>query len=97
MTEESPGGGIWCEGTGESKDDPVVIHGASDDLVAIAVEFQWLEQAFGQKDVDWKLVFQAHGYHGSRSIDTIHLQLRDGREKTIYFDNTEAFGKLGEL
>ena len=90
--QHSGTGDIWCEGTGESKDDPVVIHGATDDIVGIAAQFHWLEQTFGQKDWDWTLIFQAHGYHGDRSIDTMHLELRDGSERTIYFDTTESFG-----
>jgi hypothetical protein len=93
--QDASRGDIWCEGTGESKDDPLVIHGATDDLVGIAAQFQWLEQMFGRKDVDWKLIFQAHGYHGDRSIDTVHVELRDGSERTVYFDNTESFGKWG--
>lgn len=80
-------------GSGETLETAIVIRGARFDLVGTAAEFTWLESTFGQKDSDWELVTHSHGKFNGRDVDTVHLRLRDGTDRFVYFDCTESFGK----
>ena len=84
-------------GSGESPEKAVIIRGAFHDLMGTVAEFHWLAAAFGQKDVDWKVVTHAHGTVGNKDIDTVVVRLTSGIERTVYFDVTESFGKWPEL
>ena len=80
-------------GTGESVELAIVVRGAQYDLEGTVAEFAWLSQKYGQKGTDWKLIWQSHGIHDARDIDTFQIELADGTPLTVFFDCTESFGK----
>ena len=81
------------EGSGESPDSPLVVRGAKFDLAGIYAELAYLTEVYGQKDERWKLISHSHGRHRDRDIDTIEIELSDGRCKSVFFDITESFRK----
>jgi len=84
-------------GDGSTTENAIIIRGAHFDLAATYAIFYYMTQRFGQKDVDWKLIYQAHGVFNEKDIDTYAIKLADGVEKTLYFDITESFGKFPSL
>jgi hypothetical protein len=79
-------------GGGDTVESAIVVRGARHDLEGTYAEFAWLAHEYGQKDEHWKLVSRSHGRHGSREIDTFHIELSDGTALTVFFDCTESFG-----
>jgi hypothetical protein len=62
--------------------------------VGIAAEYYYLEQKFGQPNVDWKLKRQSVLHVKGRDYDRMEIELKDGGKKDVFFDITEFFGKL---
>lgn len=44
-------------------------------------------------DVDWRVLEKSGAYGPPRQFDIYHVQLRDGRERTLYFDITDHYLK----
>jgi len=81
-------------GPGDTPATAVVISGAPNSRVGIAAEYYYLEQKFGQPNVDWKLKRQSVLHVKGRDYDRMEIELKDGGKKDVFFDITEFFGKL---
>lgn len=83
-------------GSGESIEDPIVISGVKTDLQAVDAEYEYLAKRFGRKGTDWKLVLQSLLGSGKRKIDSMEIELSNGKRLTLYFDITKYFGVFDE-
>lgn len=79
--------------SGESMEEAIVIQ-ADKTASGVSQEYQWVEQHFGKRGVDWQLVKQALLHKDDRAYDMLHIRLADGTEKQFYFDITSFFGKF---
>ena len=79
---------------GDSPATSIIIHGAQNEYVGVAAEYEFLAKKFGTANKDWKIVVQSTGETDGRRWDRMTLKLADGTMKTVYFDITEFFGNL---
>ena len=78
-------------GDGLSPQTAVVIQGASDERAGIRAEYAWIAAHFpGAKRQGQRLVSS-----GGKPQDAIDLVTPSGEHKTVYFDISGFFGKLG--
>ncbi len=83
---------VWG-GTGTSTDDPLVILGAKNSSLGVAIEYMYIESIYGKRESDWKLIMQSLIRKDNKSFDCIQIKLKSGEEKRIYFDISDFFGK----
>ena len=83
---------IFAGGSGDSREDAIVIKNAANHRAGVNVEYFYLQERFGKRDIHWKLVMQAL-LKGERPVDWLKIELPDGITKSIYFDISEFFGK----
>jgi hypothetical protein len=81
-------------GPGDTTETAVVILGASDSKVGIDAEYSYLEKKFGRRNYDWKLKRQGVYLHKGKVYDRMEIDLKDGGQKTLFFDISEFFGKF---
>jgi hypothetical protein len=79
-------------GSGDSPKNAVVIQNVENHRAGVAAEYLYLQQNFGVRDLDWRLVMQAL-LEGDRPLDRVTIELADGTQKDVYFDVSEFFGK----
>ena len=82
----------FAGGSGDSREDAIVIKNAENHRAGVVAEYLYLEERFGERDIHWKLVMQAL-LKGEKPIDWLEIELTDGTTKSIYFDVSEFFGK----
>ena len=80
-------------GPGDSQKNALVIH-APDNIAGIMAEYEYLENRYGVRDVDWKLFMQSLITGNRKSYDLLTIELKDGSRKSFYFDITGFFGKF---
>jgi hypothetical protein len=83
---------IFAGGSGDSREDAIVIKNAASHRACVRAEYLYLEKKFGEKDKHWKVFMQAL-LKGEKRIDWLVITLNDGTSKSIYFDISESFGK----
>jgi hypothetical protein len=76
---------------GDSLETAVVIHGASNSGEGIKAENQYLSEKFGQRGLDWDKKGQSLIGKEDKQYDKLDIELKDGTNKTVYFDITEFF------
>jgi hypothetical protein len=76
---------------GDSLETAVVIHGASNSGEGIKAENQYLSEKFGQHGLDWDKKGQSLIGKEDKQYDKLDIELKDGTNKTVYFDITEFF------
>jgi hypothetical protein len=92
MTNEE-GPHLEIEDRGGETPSTSIIIPTSSHFVGVLAEYACLAKKFGKQDVDWKLEMKAVGGNKERLWDMMVVKLKDGTEKTIYFDITEFFEK----
>lgn len=85
---------VYGGGAGDSLATAIIIKGAPDHRAGIAAEYRYLEEKWGRRHVDWRLIRQYLLHQGPRSYDLMQIELKDGSQKKIFFDITEFFGKF---
>jgi hypothetical protein len=83
----------YSDGEGESAQNPIIISNARFDLEGTAAEFAWLIRRFGTMGVDWRVRSHGGAARDDRKIDRVVIAVRDGEERSVFFDVTESFGK----
>jgi hypothetical protein len=83
---------IFAGGSGESREEAIVIKNAENYQAGMEAKYLYLQQRFGEQGVHWKLFMHAL-LKGERPIDWMVITLNDGTTKSIYFDISESFGK----
>jgi hypothetical protein len=82
---------MYNNNIGDSLENAVVIHGAANSGEGIIAENQYLSEKFGQRGLDWNKREQSLIGKENKHIDKIEIELKDGTNKTVYFDITEFF------
>ncbi len=85
--------GMYAGGNGESIETAVIINTANS-MIGISTEYKFITSRYGQKDVDWTLEIQTVMRSGNRQYDVVVIKLKDGQEKSFYFDITKFYGKF---
>lgn len=86
--------GPACSGRdGSSRGNAVVIN-AKSSIAGIRAEYDWLEALYGKKGEAWKLKSQCVAQDKAGPYDIFVIELRDGKERTIYFDIGAFFGSF---
>jgi hypothetical protein len=76
-------------GDGSSIEKAVIIK-APDNVTGVRVEYAWIRK----NCPGWKLERQSEFKTGNKIYDKMEFRTPDGRQKTIYFDITDFYGKL---
>lgn len=76
---------------GESREDAVAV-GEVLSEPGIALEYEWLDWRFGERDVEWWLERRGSGVVDGVRYDWFEVRLPDGRECRIEFDITSFYG-----
>jgi hypothetical protein len=82
----------FAGGSGDSREDAIVIQNAENHRAGVDAEYLYLQERFGERDFHWRLVGQAL-LMGDKRVDRLSIALTDGTMKDIYFDVSEFFGK----
>ena len=85
--------GLYAGGNGESIENAVIINTANS-MIGIPAEYKFISRRYGQKDLDWTREFQSVMRSGNRQYDVVVIKLKDGQEKSFYFDITKFYGKF---
>ncbi len=89
---QSPFSNVRIEGgQGDTLETAIIIKGAADSSIGVAVEWAILHQIFGQKNKDW--MFEGQSLHelNGHGYDLMRLALSDGSKRMIYFDVTDFY------
>ena len=63
----------YYSGTGESLDNPILLHGVEGEKAATNAELTYLDSYLGTRGVHWFLRFRVEHQHGGRIIDEIGI------------------------
>jgi len=87
-----PAGKLYLGGNGSSVGKAVVINTTSG-LVGVRAEYDWIENHYGKRGVDWTLGIQSHGTdENGGTWDFFDIQLKDGTEVSLTFDISSFYG-----
>ena len=80
-------------GMGKSKEDAIIIKDVNNGFEGIGVEYEWLRNAYGVKDVDWSLQLQSliSDDHSARVYDLLELKLKSSEIIKVWFDITDFY------
>jgi hypothetical protein len=92
MNHNAKPGIIYAGGSGDSREEAIVIKNAENHRDGLDAEYLYLQERFGERNIHGKLVMQAL-LKGEKPIDWLLIELTDGTKKSIYFDTSEFFGK----
>lgn len=93
-SEEKSKGITFEGGPGDKVECAVVIRGAANHSAGVLAEYQYLEEKFGEPEVDWKMAGQTLLTHEDRMYDRMEIKLSEGSLIAIIFDITDFFGKF---
>ena len=79
----------FAGGDGRAVESAVVIRGAKDEKDGIAAEHSYLSQHFGS----WFLKRQVLVNQKSRVYDRMEITDQNGKQRAVFFDITDFFGK----
>jgi hypothetical protein len=84
----------FSNNNGQSIEDAIIIDYAQGEEDGEASEYYFLQEKFGQIDVDWFLESQELVTEEKRFYDKMNIELADKTRATVYFDITEFFGVI---
>lgn len=82
-------------GDGDSPEDAIRIRGAVGEFDGVGAEYDYASAAHGKRDRDWRLERQTLINKLGRVYDRLDIALAGGGRRTLYFDITEFYGRLG--
>ena len=83
----------YSQNEGKSTEDAIIITDVNDHFEGIDAEYRYIEENFGKRGVEWKLVQQELLNENQQVFDRIAIQLTDQTEISLYFNLTAFFGK----
>jgi tetratricopeptide (TPR) repeat protein len=83
----------FCKNSGTAA-DPIKITGARDHFEGIQMEYLYLKLHYGIPNDEWSKISQKLGNNGSALCDEITIRLKDGVQKSIFFDISEFYGHI---
>ena len=84
---------LYSCGDGSSKETAFVIN-ATNSIVGVAAEYKFIEKQCGREDTDWERDLQMVLRSDNKSYDLIVVKLKNGGEKSFFFDITKFYGKF---
>ncbi len=78
-------------GQGYTIDDAIKVIGAKNSIEGVTAEYNYLEQRFGQKDRDWKLISQSLVSKDKIFYDKLTISCENKKTCDIFFDITGFF------
>jgi len=86
-------GELYAGGNGTSEAEAVVIS-ATTPTVGIHAEYQWIEQHYGKRDVDWTCGLRFHRKaDDGKSYETFQINPKDGSQVNVVFDIYSFYGR----
>jgi len=84
---------LYMGGLGKSREEAVIIRGALDEIEGVNSEYNWLEQNFGEENLEWEMLGQELIDEGDRQYDILRIKFLNGEVKEFWFDITEFYGE----
>ena len=78
---------------GLTKKEAIIILGAKDETEGVDAEYLWLEEKYGEENVDWEMIDQTLSDEGDRQFDILKIKFSDGKTEEFWFDITDFYGK----
>ena len=75
---------IFAGGSGDSREEAIVIKGAANHRAGVDAEYLYLQERFGEKDIQWTIFMQAL-LKGEKPVDWLVIRLSDGTTKEHLF------------
>lgn len=82
------------DNSGTSLEDAIVILDAASSSEGVRAEYEYLEQQFGIRGINWNLQRQALLHIGDKVYDEMTVLLPNNDVLRLYFDITDFFGKM---
>ena len=79
-------------GDGSSKEKAIIILGANSEFEGVDAEYLWLEEKFGEQDINWELIFQELIDEESKQYDILRIKFSSGEIKEYWFDISDFYG-----
>ena len=92
MNHNDKPGIIFAGGSGDSREEAIVIKGVANHRTGVDAEYLYLQERFGERDIHWTIFMRAL-LKGEKPVDWLVIRLSDGTTESIYFDVSEFFGK----
>ncbi len=80
-------------GNGSSKEQAIIILGADSEIEGVDAEFLWLEEKYGEENIEWEMIDQTLLEYGDKQFDVLKIKFRNGDLEEFYFDITDYYGK----
>ena len=80
-------------GDGLSKEKAIIIHGAENEFEGVDAEYTWLEEKFGEQDINWELILQELIVEESKEYDILRIKFSSGEIKDLWFDISNFYGR----
>jgi len=80
-------------GDGSSKENAIIIISAENEFEGVDAEYTWLEENYGEENVQWEMIDQTLLDEGRKQFDLLKIKFPTGEVKETWFDITEFFGK----
>ena len=78
---------------GLTKEEAIIILGAKDETEGVDAEYNWLEEKYGEENVDWEMIDQTLLDEGDRQFDILKIKFSNGKTEEFWFDITDFYGK----
>ena len=82
----------YNRGDGSSKENAIVIL-AENEFEGVDSEYLWLEEKYGEQDINWELMDQEFIDEGHRQYHILRIKFLSGETKEFYFDITKFYDK----
>lgn len=66
---------------------------AESEVEGVEKEYERISQHYGPEAKTWRTMYQVLIERDGRQYDRLHIELKDGTEKDVYFDITDFYGK----
>ena len=80
-------------GDGSTKEKAIIILCANNEIEGVDAEYVWLEEKFGEENVEWEMIDQVLLDEGDSQFDLLKVKLRNDEVKEVWFDITDFYGK----
>lgn len=80
--------------SGESLQEAVIISKVANHSAGVQAEYDYVIKKHGQPRIGWMMQGQSLIENEGRAYDRLDIVLKDGSQKSYYFDITEFFGKF---
>ena len=84
---------LFKGGNGLTKEEAVIILGAKDETEGVDAEYNWLEEKYGEENVEWEMVDQTLLDEGDKQFDLLKIKFSNGNTKEFWFEITGFYGK----